>query len=139
MPRVLAPTAPPRPQALGLSDTLGAFLAGVLLAETRYRYQIEADVAPFRGLLLGLFFITTGFSIDLPLALASAPAVLALALGLHAIKTTLTTATCLANGLKFPAALRSGLLLSQGGEFAFVIFALAQTHAILPPTQARAG
>jgi len=53
-------------QALGLSDTLGAFLAGILLAETKYRYQIEADIAPFRGLLLGLFFITTGFSIDVP-------------------------------------------------------------------------
>ena len=58
-------------QALGLSDTLGAFLAGVLLAETKYRYQIEADIAPFRGLLLGLFFITTGFSIDVGLAVTS--------------------------------------------------------------------
>ena len=63
-------------QALGLSDTLGAFLAGVLLAETKYRYQIEADIAPFRGLLLGLFFITTGFSIDVGLAVGNLPLVL---------------------------------------------------------------
>ena len=50
---------------IGLSNTLGAFLAGLLLAETKYRYQIEADIAPFRGLLLGFFFITVGFNIDL--------------------------------------------------------------------------
>ena len=67
-------------QALGLSDTLGAFLAGVLLAETKYRYQIEADIAPFRGLLLGLFFITTGFSIDVGLAVGNLPLVLGFAL-----------------------------------------------------------
>jgi len=54
-------------ESLGLSDTLGAFLAGVLLAETKYRHQIEADIAPFRGLLLGLFFITVGFGIDVSL------------------------------------------------------------------------
>jgi len=51
-------------EGIGLSDTLGAFLAGLLLSETSYRYQIEADIAPFRGLLLGFFFITVGFSID---------------------------------------------------------------------------
>jgi len=150
-------------QALGLSDTLGAFLAGVLLAESKYRYQIEADIAPFRGLLLGLFFVTTGFSIDLPppltssllvcclglffvttgfsidlpLALASAPAVVGLALALHLSKTAIVAAICTANQMKPAAALRSGLLLSQGGEFAFVIFGLAQTHGILPVGQVK--
>jgi len=123
--------------ALGLSDTLGAFLAGILLAETKYRYQIEADIAPFRGLLLGLFFITTGFSIDLPLAFASAPTVLALAIGLHVAKTALVALVCLANNLKATVALRSGLLLSQGGEFAFVLFGLAQTHGILSVYQVK--
>uniref|UniRef100_A0A7S4B0S9 Cation/H+ exchanger transmembrane domain-containing protein n=1 Tax=Chrysotila carterae TaxID=13221 RepID=A0A7S4B0S9_CHRCT len=123
-------------QALGLSDTLGAFLAGVLLAETKYRFQIEADIAPFRGLLLGLFFITTGFSIDVPLALANAPVVLGLALGLHISKTALVLLVCMINNLKFSAALRTGLLLSQGGEFAFVLFGLAQNHGILPAPQA---
>ena len=72
--------------ALGLSDTLGAFLAGVLLAETKYRYQIEADIAPFRGILLGLFFITTGFSIDVGLAISSWRSVVGMALGLIALK-----------------------------------------------------
>jgi len=150
-------------QALGLSDTLGAFLAGVLLAESKYRYQIEADIAPFRGLLLGLFFVTTGFSIDLPppltssllvcclglffvttgfsidlpLALASAPTVVGLALALHLSKTAIVAAICTANQMKPAAALRSGLLLSQGGEFAFVIFGLAQTHGILPVGQVK--
>ena len=123
--------------ALGLSDTLGAFLAGVLLAETKYRYQIEADIAPFRGLLLGLFFITTGFAIDLKVAIASWPLILGGTLSLLAVKTAITTLVCAVGGLKLTAALRSGLLLSQGGEFSFVIFALAQQHGLLLPTQVK--
>ncbi|KOO30807.1 hypothetical protein Ctob_002401 [Chrysochromulina tobinii] len=123
--------------ALGLSDTLGAFLAGVLLAETKYRYQIEADIAPFRGLLLGLFFITTGFAIDLKVAIASWPLILGGTLTLLALKTAITTLVCAVGGLKLTAALRSGLLLSQGGEFSFVIFALAQQHGLLLPTQVK--
>ena len=123
--------------ALGLSDTLGAFLAGVLLAESKYRYQIEADIAPFRGLLLGLFFITTGFSIDLPVALASAPIIIGGALALILSKATIAAIACLANGLKPANAIRSGLLLSQGGEFAFVIFGLAQSHGVLPAPQVK--
>ena len=123
--------------ALGLSDTLGAFLAGVLLAETKYRYQIEADIAPFRGLLLGLFFITTGFAIDLKVAIASWPLILGGTLSLLVVKTAITTLVCAVGGLKPTAALRSGLLLSQGGEFSFVIFALAQQHGLLLPTQVK--
>ena len=124
-------------QALGLSDTLGAFLAGVLLAETKYRYQIEADIAPFRGLLLGLFFITTGFSIDVGLAVGNLPLVLGFAFGLHALKTLITFLVGTAGGLKPVVALRSSLILSQGGEFAFVLFGLAQTHGILLPKQVK--
>jgi len=123
--------------ALGLSDTLGAFLAGVLLAETKYRYQIEADIAPFRGLLLGLFFITVGFSIDVGLAVAQWPLVVSMALGLHVLKTVIVAAICLSFGLKLSVAVRAGLLLSQGGEFAFVIFALAQQHGLLLPAQVK--
>jgi len=81
--------------------------------------------------------VTTGFSIDLPLALASAPAVVGLALALHLSKTAIVAAICTANQMKPAAALRSGLLLSQGGEFAFVIFGLAQTHGILPVGQVK--
>ena len=123
--------------AVGLSDTLGAFLAGVLLAETKYRYQIEADIAPFRGLLLGLFFITTGFSIDVGLAVSSWRLVVGMALGIHLVKTLLTALVCLSAKLKPSVSLRSGLLLSQGGEFAFVIFALAEQHGLLLPTQVK--
>lgn len=75
-------------EGLGLSDTLGAFLAGVMLAETKYRHQVEADIQPFRGLLLGLFFITVGFTIDLRLALANIGPVLSLIGGLLALKVT---------------------------------------------------
>ena len=99
------------------------------------RTPLQADIAPFRGLLLGLFFITVGFSIDLPLALSKAPIVLAMLVGLHLSKTLITLLVCKLNNLKTSASLRSGLLLSQGGEFAFVIFALAQTHGILAPNQ----
>jgi CPA2 family monovalent cation:H+ antiporter-2 len=123
--------------AVGLSDTLGAFLAGVLLAETKYRYQIEADIAPFRGLLLGLFFITTGFSIDVGLAIAKWPLILGMAVGIHTVKTLMTALVCLAGRLKLSVAIRSGLLLSQGGEFAFVIFALAEQHGLLLPPQVK--
>jgi len=121
--------------ALGLSDTLGAFLAGVLLAETKFRFQIEADIAPFRGLLLGLFFITTGFSIDVGIAAANAPLVLGMTGGLILLKSLIVGIVCTLARLKLGTAIRSGLLLSQGGEFAFVIFGLAQTHGILLPKQ----
>lgn len=119
-------------QALGLSDTLGAFLAGVMLAETKYRHQVEADIKPFRGLLLGLFFITVGFSIDLKLAMANLGTVATLVTGLLAVKTAVISAAGVAIGMSLGSALRTGLLLSQGGEFAFVIFGLAQGVGVLP-------
>ncbi|XP_024533547.1 K(+) efflux antiporter 3, chloroplastic isoform X5 [Selaginella moellendorffii] len=119
-------------QKLGFSDTLGAFLAGALLAETNYRTQVEADIRPFRGLLLGLFFVTTGTSIDLQLLIREWPNVLALLGGLIAIKTLITTAIGKKVGLSLPESVRTGLLLSQGGEFAFVVFALANRLGVLP-------
>ncbi|GJQ08810.1 hypothetical protein GpartN1_g601.t1 [Galdieria partita] len=119
-------------EGLGLSDTLGAFLAGVLLAETKYRHQIEADIAPFRGLLLGLFFITVGFSIDLKLALANLPVVSSLVLGLLTMKAGIITVLARLFGLSFSNAIRTGLLVAQGGEFAFVTFGAAQRAGLLP-------
>jgi len=119
-------------EGLGLSDTLGAFLAGVLLAETKYRHQIEADIAPFRGLLLGLFFITVGFSIDLKLALANLPVVSSLVLGLLTMKAGIITALARLFGLSLSNAIRTGLLVAQGGEFAFVTFGAAQRAGLLP-------
>ncbi|KAL3691276.1 hypothetical protein R1sor_004927 [Riccia sorocarpa] len=119
-------------QKLGFSDTLGAFLAGALLAETNYRTQVEADIRPFRGLLLGLFFVTTGTSIDLQLLFREWPNVLALLAGLIAIKTLIITAIGPRVGLTLAESVRTGLLLSQGGEFAFVVFSLANKLGVLP-------
>lgn len=119
-------------QRLGFSDSLGAFLAGALLAETNYRNQVEADIRPFRGLLLGLFFVTTGTSIDFNLLSREWQNILALLGGLIAIKTTIITALGPRVGLTLAESLRTGLLLSQGGEFAFVVFSLANQLGVLP-------
>eukprot|EP00897_Mesotaenium_endlicherianum_P010874 jgi/Mesen1/9815/ME000007S09870 len=119
-------------QRLGFSDSLGAFLAGALLAETNYRTQVEADIRPFRGLLLGLFFVTTGTSVDFNLLVKEWPNVLALLGGLIAIKTSIITVLGPRVGLTFAESLRTGMLLSQGGEFAFVVFSLANQLGVLP-------
>jgi len=124
-------------ESLGLSDTLGAFLAGVLLAETKYRHQIEADIAPFRGLLLGLFFITVGFGIDISLITGNFLIVIFLLVTLLLIKTSIITLLGLSFGLNFASSQRTGLILAQGGEFAFVTFGLAQKNNILPPQLAQ--
>ncbi|KAM3742562.1 hypothetical protein ACB098_07G077400 [Castanea mollissima] len=119
-------------QKLGFSDTLGAFLAGALLAETNFRTQIEADIRPFRGLLLGLFFVTTGTSIDMQLLIREWPNVLSLLAGLIVIKTLIITAIGPRVGLTIQESVRIGLLLSQGGEFGFVVFSLANRLGVLP-------
>lgn len=119
-------------QKLGFSDTLGAFLAGAILAETNFRTQIEADIRPFRGLLLGLFFVTTGTSIDTQLLIREWPNVLTLLAGLIVIKTLIITALGPRVGLSLQESLRIGFLLSQGGEFGFVVFSLANRLGVLP-------
>lgn len=119
-------------QKLGFSDTLGAFLAGALLAETNFRTQIEADIRPFRGLLLGLFFVTTGTSIDTQLLIREWPNVLSLLAGLIVIKTIIITALGPRVGLSLQESVRIGFLLSQGGEFGFVVFSLANRLGVLP-------
>ncbi|KAL4391666.1 hypothetical protein HN51_013098 [Arachis hypogaea] len=119
-------------QNLGFSDTLGAFLAGAILAETNFRTQIEADIRPFRGLLLGLFFVTTGTSIDMQLLFREWPNVLSLLAGLITIKTLIITAIGPRVGLTLQESVRIGLLLSQGGEFGFVVFSLANRLGVLP-------
>jgi monovalent cation:proton antiporter-2 (CPA2) family protein len=116
---------------IGLSDTLGAFLAGLLLSETSYKYQIESDIAPFRGLLLGLFFITVGFSVDIRLLYHQFPAVMALLTAMIVTKTTIITALSRWFGLSFPSALHTGLLTSQGGELGFVAFTIAEKSGMI--------
>lgn len=124
-------------ESLGLSDTLGAFLAGVLLAETKFRHQIEADIAPFRGLLLGLFFITVGFGIDVSLMTGNFLLVAFLVGSLLLIKTSVITALGRGFGINFASSQRTGLILAQGGEFAFVTLGLAQKSNILAPQHAQ--
>jgi monovalent cation:H+ antiporter-2, CPA2 family len=115
----------------GMSMALGAFLAGLLLAETEYRHQMEADILPFRGLLLGLFFITVGMVIDTPLVLRQWPAVLGISAALLLLKPAVLFTLARLFRVSTPVAVRVGLLLSQSGEFAFVVFGLAQPLGIL--------
>lgn len=119
-------------QRMGFSDTLGAFAAGVLLSETNFKTQIEADIQPFRGILLGLFFVTTGSSLDVSLLLQQWPLVLALLVGLLGLKITIITALGPLFGLSRAESVRTGFILSQGGEFAFVLLALANQLNVLP-------
>ena len=113
-------------QAIGASTALGAFVAGVMLADTPYRHELEADVEPFRSILLGLFFLAVGMLLDLG-AIAEAPLfVFGMALALIAAKALVIFGIGLAFHMRWRSALALGLLLSQGGEFAFVLFAQAQ-------------
>lgn len=108
-------------QGAGLSMGLGAFVAGMMVADSEYRHQLEADVNPFKGLLLGLFFMAVGMSVDLGL-LASAPLTIgALTLALMTLKAALIYPLGRLYGLKRAEATRTALVLSQGGEFAFVL------------------
>ncbi len=110
-------------EAAGLSAALGAFIAGALLADSEYRHQIEADIAPFEGLLLAVFFIAIGMSIDLSVVVSEPLRLLAIVAGLVAIKAVILYGLGRWWGLKSDAARRLGLVISQGGEFAFVLFA----------------
>jgi monovalent cation:proton antiporter-2 (CPA2) family protein len=112
-------------EAVGLSMALGAFLAGVLLADSEYRHELELDIEPFKGLLLGLFFIAVGMSIDLGLFVRTPLVVLGLALGIVALKAVILYP--LARPFSCPPAdaLLVALALSQVGEFAFVLFGAA--------------
>lgn len=119
-------------EGLGLSDTLGAFVGGVLVAETNYSHQVEADIAPFRGMLLGLFFVTVGFALDLKLLATQWTTVLPLLLGLLVLKAVVVICGCLAWGLSGASALQSAMLLAPGGEFAFVVFGVADRLQLIP-------
>jgi CPA2 family monovalent cation:H+ antiporter-2 len=118
---------------VGISMALGAFLAGLLLSETEYRHQVEADIRPFKGLLLGLFFMAVGMSIDLPLVAREWLFLVVAVAGLLALKTLLTTGFCLLFRLPVDVALRVGPLLAQGGEFGFVLVGGAMLRGLLDP------
>jgi len=122
--------------AAGLSMALGAFLAGLLLAGSEYRHELEADLAPFKGLLLGLFFIAVGMSANLRLVVERPLAVLGLVAAIHAAKAAAGWAVGRALVGRGDPALSLGILLAQGGEFAFVLFALAAGHGVLAAAHA---
>ncbi|MDX2475868.1 MAG: monovalent cation:proton antiporter-2 (CPA2) family protein [Gammaproteobacteria bacterium] len=119
-------------EEVGLSLALGAFLAGLMMADSHYRHQVIADIKPFRGILLGLFFMGVGMSIDFGLLGSQGALIAGLALGLLLIKSMITWVLCRLMRVDTLDATRVSLLLSQSGEFGFVIFGLAATSSILP-------
>lgn len=119
----------------GLSVALGAFVAGVLLADSEYRHQLEIAIAPFKGLLLGLFFIVVGMSINIGLILATPLYVAALTLGLMLIKSVVLYWLGRGSGLSVPVARKLSAILPQGGEFAFVILSAAMARGLFEAAQ----
>ncbi len=119
--------------SVGLSLSLGAFLAGVLLADSEYRHELQADIEPFKGLLLGLFFMAVGMGANVHLVLDKPLLVLGLVLALLGIKGLVLFAVGRFSGLDNRAAQRLAFAGSQGGEFAFVLFGVAATAGLLAP------
>jgi CPA2 family monovalent cation:H+ antiporter-2 len=117
--------------AAGLSMALGAFLAGLVLAETAYRHEVEITIEPFRGLLLGLFFLSVGMSVDLNVLVAEPWAVALALFGLIAIKTLCNALVLRLSGMSVGASVEGGLLLSQAGEFAFIVVGAALGLGVL--------
>ncbi|KPJ95275.1 MAG: potassium transporter KefC, partial [Gammaproteobacteria bacterium SG8_11] len=119
-------------QSIEMSMALGSFMAGVLLAESEYRHQLESDIEPFKGLLLGLFFIAVGMSVDFGLLLSQPWLILGLTVGLIVLKSAVLLA--LARMFKLPVSQHAffAFVLSQGGEFAFVLFGVATGFAAMP-------
>lgn len=117
---------------VGLSLALGAFLAGLMMADCQYRHQVVADIEPFRGILLGLFFMAVGMSVDFGLLWQQLPLVAALVLAILLLKAVILWGLCRLMGSSTPDANRVSALLSQSGEFGFVLFGLALVNEILP-------
>ena len=119
--------------ALHLSTALGAFIAGVVLAESPYRHELESDVEPFRSILLGMFFISVGMLLDLGVIAADPLFVIGAAAALILVKAALITALARMFGVRMGRAIWLGLLLSQAGEFGFVLFAQAASAQLIAP------
>ncbi len=117
--------------SFGLSPALGAFMAGLLIAETEFKPQVESDIMPYKGLLLGLFFMTVGMSLNLDMLGEQFLNIIGLTIALMATKALIIMALCRIFGFTLSTAIHLGLLLSQGGEFAFALFTLAATNGML--------
>jgi CPA2 family monovalent cation:H+ antiporter-2 len=124
--------------AAGLSIALGAFLAGLLLSDSEARHQIEIDLEPFKGLLLGIFFIMVGTRVDLAGAVTDLGWIVGGVIALLVVKTLVLFLVARAFGVAAPIAAETALLLSQAGEFAFVVIGVAQTGSLLSPRVASA-
>lgn len=120
----------------GLSPALGAFLAGVMLAESSYRHELEADLEPFRGLLLGLFFISVGMTVDLTIIARAWKILLGALVSLTAVKLSVVYGLMRWMGNGHATAIRTAFLLPQGGEFGFVLFSTAVAAGVMVPEQA---
>jgi glutathione-regulated potassium-efflux system ancillary protein KefC/glutathione-regulated potassium-efflux system protein KefB len=123
--------------AVGMSMALGAFVAGVLLAESEYRHELEADIEPFKGLLLGLFFMSVGMTTNVGLLLEQPVLIASLVFGLLLLKSLLLFGVARAFGMQVQHASPLAVTLAQGGEFGFVLFSLAVSHEILPASLAQ--
>jgi monovalent cation:proton antiporter-2 (CPA2) family protein len=123
-------------QSIGVSAALGAFVAGVMLAESPYRHELEADIDPFRSILLGLFFLAVGMMLDLDVIAAQPGMIIGLAATLVAVKTAIIFGLGRLFGLNRIASMVMALLLSQGGEFGFVLFAASQSALLIEPEAA---
>jgi CPA2 family monovalent cation:H+ antiporter-2 len=117
--------------AAGLSFALGAFLAGMMLAETEYRYQVEAGIRPFRDTLLGLFFVTIGMQLDVPALLGQLPVVIAILATMLLVKAVIVTLAGRPFAGEWFKALRAGIVLSPGGEFGFALLALLLDNRLI--------
>jgi CPA2 family monovalent cation:H+ antiporter-2 len=118
---------------VGLSLTLGAFLGGVALAETPYRHTVATEIKPFRGLLLGVFFISVGVSLDLRFLVHAWPWVVLAALGLIAVKAVTNIAASLIFRWSIPGSIQLGFLIAQGSEFAFVLLTVPAVRKLIGP------
>ena len=119
-------------EAVGLSMTLGAFVAGMLISETEFRHQVEEDIKPFRDVLLGLFFVTVGMMLNIPLVFSNLLLVLAVLLALLAVKFALVFGLSRLFGSMTGGAMRSGLWLCAGGEFGFVLLTEIERASVAP-------
>jgi CPA2 family monovalent cation:H+ antiporter-2 len=118
---------------LGLSFAFGAFVAGLMVAETEYKYRVESEIMSLESLLMGLFFITIGMSFNFQMLLERLPLIILIATSLIACKAVIIVILC--RSFKFPLApaVHAGLLLSQGSEFAFIVFIMAVQHKVMSP------
>lgn len=118
-------------ESIGLSMAMGAFIAGLLMAESEFRHQVEVDIQPFRGLLLGLFFMSVGMSINIGTLSEQTNVILTVLLVLVVIKATVIVGLVRVMKHTLPEAIKVGALLAQSGEFGFVLFAYARNEGVL--------